>query len=214
MIQPTDLTSIDVIQNLIFLPEDYINNEEIESFESMIKNQYINFNNLGVNFMNNLPQSYKLEIYGNMIEYVSDNYLSIIDFDSSAILPEKLLYVGDKIYQLLCIDCYNTILPNFLNRIDCNSIESFDLAIRLKYKNNYNLIKVNILKTIKSVIEGLLKLQDIDLKIRDDELYKNLLHKYSYYIELIDFGDPERFVNNYLRPMLFKNFESIIWRIT
>ena len=214
MIQSIDLNSIDSPSNLISLPDNFIDSEQLEEFNNLVEKQYINFDNLGINYVDDLPIPYKLEIYGNMLDYASENYLSIVDYDACSVAPEKLLYVGDKVYKLLCIDSFNTIAPNFLNRNDCISIEGFNLLLKVKYKNNYNLMKVSILKTIQSLIDGLLRLPEMDLKIREDNMYKNLLRKYSYYIELIDFGDAEKFINNYLNPMVIKNFESILWRIT
>ena len=49
MIQPIDTNSIDNINNLIIIPNDFINDEELETNEDIIKDQYINFNNMGIN---------------------------------------------------------------------------------------------------------------------------------------------------------------------
>lgn len=214
MPQPIDLNTVDSPQVLMYLPSDYISSEEIYESDDVIKNQYINFNNLGVNIVTSLQDKIKMEIYSNILEYANDNYLSIVDYDACAILPQKRYDVGEKIYTLLCVDFFNTILPNFLNKNNCISIENFDSLFKHKYKNNFNTFKNNILKTIKSIIDGLLRLQEINPKVRDDLMYKKLLEKYTYYIELIDFGESERFITNYVRPVLSKNFESILWRLS
>ena len=147
-----------------------------------------------------------------MLDYVNDNYMSIVDFDSSIILPQKLLETGNFVYNFICVDCYNTIIPNFLNYANCNSLESFDSLIQNKFRGDYSLVKANLVKIIKNIIDELLKLQRIDASVQTDEMYQKLLFKFSYYMELVDFGDTEKFTNNYIRPLLTKNIDSILWR--
>ncbi len=215
MINVIDLNSIDVPENLspALIPDNFINYEELSASENIIKEQYINFENLGIDLMVNIKDEFKQEIYANMIEYVNENYLCIADYDAVLRLPQKLLETGDLIYNFICVDFYNTILPNFLILTNCISLENFDALIRNKYKNNYAVVKTHLVKTIKNIIEGLLKLQRIDPTIQGDESYKKMIMKYTYYMDITDFGDTERFINNYVRPLLVKNFNSILWRI-
>ena len=212
MIQPIDFNSVDSVYNLTTIPDNFMSDEDLETNEEVIQNQYINFNNLGVNLIDNLDSIYKSNIYANMLDYVNDNYLSIVDFDSSVILPQKLMETGNYIYNFVTIDCYNTILPNFLNHMNCNSLDGFDSLIQNKFKSDYSLVKANLVKIIKNVTDELLKLQRIDTSVQKDEMYQKLLFKFSYYMELVDFGDTEKFVNNYIRPLLVKNIDSILWR--
>lgn len=213
MIQPIDMNAIDSIYNLTFIPNDFINDEELEMNEDIIKDQYIDFNNMGINLIDNIDSQYKSNIYANMLDYINDNYMSIVDLDSSAILPQKLLETGNFIYNFLCVDFYNTILPNFLNHTNCNSLDGFDSLIQNKFRGDYSLVKANLVKIIKNVIDELMKLQRIDTSIQKDDMYQKLLFKFSYYMELADFGDTEKFVNNYIRPLLIKNMDQILWRI-
>ena len=213
MIQPIDMNSIDNINNLIIIPDNFINIEELEMNEDIIRDQYINFNNMGINFIDNIDKSFKLNIYSNMLNYINDNYLSIVDLDSSMILPQKLIETGNHIYNFVCVDCYNTIIPNFLNHTKCNTLDGFDSLIQNKFHGDYTLVKANLVKIIKNIVDELIKLQRIDLTVQKDEMYQKLLFKFSYYMELVDFGDTELFVNNYIRPLLIKNMDSILWRI-
>ena len=216
MINPIDTNSIDVVDNIspILIPNNYNDYEQIEAVEETIKDQYIKFENLGVNLLINSPNdNFKYEILANMINYVNENYLNISDFDADIILPEKLMETGITIYQFLCIDCYNIIIPRFLSINNCYTLDGFDIMIKNRYKNNYSIVKANLVKTIKGVIDELTKLQLIDRTIQNDTQYKSMLMKFAYYVELVDFGDTEKFINNYFRPLLSKNFDSILWRI-
>lgn len=213
MIQPVDFNDIDVIENVIIMPNNFINNEELEMNEEIIKDQYINFNNLGINLIENIDKTYRADIYANMLDYINDNYLSIVDLDSSTILPQKLIETGNFIYNFICVDCYNTIIPNFLNSMNINTLDGFDSLIQNKFHGDYSIVKANLVKIIKNIVDELLKLQRIDANVQKDKMYQNLLFKFSYYMELVDFGDTEMFVNNYMRQLLVKNLDSILWRI-
>ena len=56
MIQPIDFNSIDNISNMINIPENFVNYEELEANEEVIKDQYINFNNMGINLIDNIDR--------------------------------------------------------------------------------------------------------------------------------------------------------------
>lgn len=213
MIQPIDLNDIDSVKNLVNIPVNFIDSEVLTATEEIIEDQYVNFNNMGINFINDIDKDLHQDIFADMLEYINDNYLSIVDYDTTNILPQKLSEIGNIVYTFICVDCYNTIIPNFLNSTNCNDLDSFDLLIQNKYRGDYSLIKTNLVKIIKTIVDELLKLQRIDVSVQNDEIYQKLLSKFSYYVELVDFGDTERFVNNYIRPLLIKNMDSILWRM-
>jgi len=213
MIQPIDFNDINDIKTIAIVPENFVDYQELVSNEEVIKDQYVNFNNMGINLLDNIDKLYTSDILVNMLEYVNSNYLSIVDFDSSIILSQKLLETGNYIYNFICVDAYNTIIPNFLNYTNCNSLESFDSLIQNKFRGDYSLVKANLVKIIKTIVDELLKLQRIDISVQSDEMYQKLLFKFSYYMELVDFGDTEMFTNNYIRPLLIKNIDSVLWRI-
>jgi len=212
MIQPIDLNDIDDIKNVAIVPLNYIDYLELEANEGVIIDQYENFNNMGIDLITNIDKTFISDIYLNMLDYVNDNYMSIVDLDGSIILPQKLLETGNFVYNFICVDCYNTIIPNFLNYANCNSLESFDSLIQNKFRGDYSLVKANLVKIIKNIVDELLKLQRIDASVQTDVMYQKLLFKFSYYMELVDFGDTEMFTNNYIRPLLTKNIDSILWR--
>ncbi len=213
MIQNVDMNDIDSIENVMIVPNNFVKYEELEASENIIKEQYVYFNNMGVDLISNIDKLFIPDIFYNMLEFVNETYLSITDYDTSIILPQRLLEIGHLVYDFVCVDCYNTIIPNFLNHINCNSLDTFDHIIQYKYRGDYALIKANLVKTIKTIIDELLKLQRIDSSVQTDMMYQKLLFKYTYYMELVDFGDTEMFINNYVKPLLLKNIDSILWRI-
>jgi len=100
MIQSTDLNDIDSIKNVMIVPPNFVNYEELEANEEVIKDQYINFNNLGVDLISNIDKTFLPDIYANMLDFVNETYLSITDFDTSTVLPSKLMETG-KLYMNL-----------------------------------------------------------------------------------------------------------------
>jgi len=199
--------------DVLIKPSNFINYEELIATEEVIKNQYINLNNLGIDLISNINDSYINKIYSNMLNFINETYLPITDYDSAMILPIRMIDIGKHVYNFICIDCYNTIIPNFLNHMNCNSLESLDNLIQIKFKGDYSLVKANLVKVVKNIVDELLNLQRIDPTVQTDKMYQELLFRYSYYIELVDFGEMEMFINNYIKPLLIKNIESILWRI-
>jgi hypothetical protein len=72
--------------------------------------------------------------------------------------------------------------------------------------------KASFATAINSVLERLQNLQKIRKAVIKDENYQFLMTKYKYYIELVNYGETNRFLENYIRPVLYKNFSEIIWR--
>lgn len=210
-----DLNSIDSIDTIHpnLLPDNLIRFDDLQEAETVIKDQYINFNNLGINYFNYINNEFKQEILSNMLNYVNEKFLNVGDFDSCIELPNRVEEIGDYIYNFICVDSFNTILPNFLSLTKCNSLEDFDNLIRIKYQGNYSFVKANLIKTVKSIIDELIKLQLIDKSVQQDTMYQKILTKYKYYLDLVDFGDTELLTEKYIRPLLSKNFDLIIWRL-
>jgi hypothetical protein len=210
-----DITTLDSAEHAVVLQDNYMDRDLLNTFEDALKQQYINLDNLGIDLLENFNISntdYKVEIYQNMLDYVNENYAAIVDFDAAMTSVQKLFEVGDYVYKFICVDCFNTVLPKFISSIDCIDISTFDSIIRTKFNYTYSTVKASLLKCVKSSSEELIKLQKIDPTVVNDAKYLRLVNRYSYYIELVDFGDTERFLNNYIRPVLSKNFAQILWR--
>lgn len=201
-----DLNTFDSPGNVI---NNFQNFEEFMFMKEKIFNQITQFDNFGIDFIKEIEdQNVKIEILRDIILYVNDNYLDIVDIDNILSSENFILEMGYYIYLFLVMDCYNSILPNFVkitNIIDYNQIDYY-----LRYKSNN--IKPILLKSVQLIIEPLLKLQNIDPSIIKDVKYKAFLKRITYGLDLLDYGQINNFVNNFMIPVLRKHFEQIMWR--
>jgi hypothetical protein len=214
--QEVDLNSIDTLGSstrINFIPrEEIIDFDKLEQIEEPIKNQYMNFESLGVDFIKDVPDNYLQIIFRNLIEYVNENYTAITEYDAVVSSSQKLLQVGRYIYSFICIDTPFNILPNYLAKIDCFTIDQFDSYLKNRLNNDSSKFKASFISSIKSVLDRLNNLQKIKQAVSRDKNYQFLLTKYTYYIELVNYGDTDRFLYDYIKPVLYKNFAEIFWR--
>lgn len=206
-----DYSQIDNPGNLVRLPygEPNIDWEELQGANEVVKRQYIEFQNLGVDMLKTVPDNYKPAIFKDMVMYVHEMYTPIADIDNVLFFNQRLMEIGDIVYKFICIDAYNAVIPNFLSKIGCSSVEQFDILISKRFNNDFSLVKASILKTIKETLENLMRLRTVDQTIGTDKSYQDTIKKYTYFIELVDFGSTDRFVNNYVRPVFAKNEAEI-----
>jgi len=97
----------------------------------------------------------------------------------------------------------------FLALINCNSREEFNFIINNKIKDTF---KNKFILIIKNYLDQLFKLSNIDAEIKKDKQWKNIIKKFSYYIDLIEFGLQDQFTENYIFPLVNKHFEELTWR--
>ena len=209
-----DLNSMDTFHastNASF-PNQELDHDEMEELEEPIINQYKYFESLGADLTVEIPSEYLVHIFPRLIDYVNENYLSIIDYDTVVVSPTKAIQIGKLIYSFICLDNYFNILPNYLKRIESYTIDQFDKYFQNKLNNDPAKLKASYIGSIKSVVDRLQNLQKLRTTVKTDRNYNNLLNKYTYYIELVNFGDSERFLFNYVRPVLMKHFDDILWR--
>jgi len=208
----TEVDSIDQMSELSAIQNNLIDVEVFDQLNISIKNQYINFQNLGVDLLKNIKDPKILEyILNEFTQYVNDYITPITDiydntYDNSTL---KL-----RVYSFICIDCYLTITPSFLEAIkvfDYNSFESYYINV-LKSDSSY--FKANFVKIIKNIKTNIEKLKTLDESIKNDRNYQELLNKYTFYLQLMNFGNIENFLENYFKPMLSTNENDIIWRIS
>jgi len=196
---------------MVYPPPDYIDMEEYIERKNVIFSQLQDLDNLGSNFLKDIEEGgIKDKIYRDIIDYTRDNYLEI--FDKDYILNStQLNQTASMIYQFLCVDGFNIIIPKILEQTDVQSIQQFDRLL-FHNNNNYNYIKKHMVNNVGDVLKNLQKLKKLDHVIAEDEQYKNLINRFGNYLELIDFSDCEKLTTNYIRPLLNKYFPQLLWR--
>jgi len=206
-----DLNMIDNIGNVVYPPPDYLDMEEYIERKSVIFSQVQDLDNLGSNLLKDIEEGdIKDKIYRDIIEYTKNNYLEIIDRDY-ILNSAQLNQTANMIYQFLCVDGFNIIIPKILEQTDIQSVQQFDRLL-IHNRSDYNYIKKHMTNNIGDVLKNLLKLQKLDHVIAEDEQYKSLVNRFGNYLELIDFSDCEKFTENYFRPILNKYFPQLLWR--
>lgn len=211
-----DLQSIDHINhtiNPILIGNEYVDHDMLNENQQIIKNQYKKFNDLGKNLFTDIELSYKKILAQELIEYINSNYVSIIDIDETTISTNRLIEISELVYKFICVDCYNVIIPNYLNQTNCFDLNQFDIYFKNNLNNDISNFKTSFLKTINTIIGEFTALEKLDSSVRSDENYKEILKRYGFYMELINYGDSYNFLFNYFRPVFLKNKDDIIWRI-
>lgn len=192
---------------------DLIDREQLEIYRERLKDQYIDLNNLGKDLISDIDVKYLPFLYSEMLEYVNDNYVSIINIDESQFSDNVLYEVGEYVYKFICIDCFNSTIPKYLDKIGCVSLDQFEIYFKTSLNDEVSNFKTSFIKIINETINELLKLQTIDKNVSSDINYKLLLKRYGFYSELINYGDSSDFLNNYFIPVLNKNQDDILWRM-
>ena len=214
-----DLNDIDVPENALDsdIHLELRQKELVDIINLNIIKQYKEFENLGQNYLQmfnvDLYATDKERIFTDMLYYINNNFISIADIDNLDTNFERTLVVGNYVYEFICVDCKLSLIPAFLEMMGITTIDEFDQLINLKYLNSPAKFKNDLLQTTQITIDQLIKLQAISPIVKDDPNYQKMLGKYYYYQELIDYGDGEMFLNNYVRPVLNKYHSDIIWKL-
>jgi len=187
--------------------------DKYESVNEMLKNQYIEFENLGINILEDVNNKQVINaVLSDFVDYFHNSISPIMDYQKSQINGD-IEDIGLKVYKFLCIDCYLTIIPRFLDEQKLFTITEFERyyhdTLNLKSSN----FKANFVKSIQDLYKNIKKLESLDKTIKNDENYKELIEKYKFYIDLMNFGNIDNFLNNYFRPVLLKNGKDMMWRI-
>ena len=214
-----DVVDVDDPKNILSseIHQKLHQNELVSIVASNIKKQYEKLENLGQNYMQmfetDLLDDDKVQILSDLVVYVNRNYLSIVDLDNLDGDTQRMLVAGIYIYSLICVDSYASLIPALMEHVGVTSIEDFDKLINTTYLNNPSKFKTDFLSTIQITIEQLLKLQKITPDVKNDIQYQKLLGKFYYYQELIEFGDCEMFLQNFIRPVISKYSSDFIWKL-
>ena len=179
----------------------------LDQLNTIIKKQYINFENLGSNLLTHITNPYKQLILDDLITFYNTNYSPL------AIELHNSTDLGLKLYSFICIDFYNTILPSFLEHNNLNSYNEFDAYLRIKMKYDMDSIKSKFSKIINDIILKFNNLEKLDKFISKDKNFIDIINKYTFYQLLFNMTDMQLFLENYIVPTFIKNEEDTIWKI-
>ncbi len=214
-----DVVDVDDPKNILSpeVHQELHQNELVGIISGNIRKQYEHLESLGQNYLqmfeNELGDGDKVQILSDLVAYVNKNYLSIVDLDNLDGDTERLLTAGSYIYSLICVDSYASLIPALMELVGVTSVDDFDRLINTIYIDNPGKFKTDFLSTIQMTIEQLLKLQKITPDVKNDQQYQKILGKFYYYQELIDFGDCEMFLQNFIRPVISKYSTDFIWKL-
>ena len=195
-----DLTTTDSFQTLSTnINKTFIDPDEYNNLYTQVFNQIESFENLGNDLLKNVDDVFlKRKLFTTLIEYADDNYLNISDIDNILISNIFIDEIGYYIYLFLSVDCFNSIFPNFIKICQITSFDQFEKYIQT---NEYITIKNKLLKSIRLIIEPLLRLQNLDPSVTKDIKYQAFLKRLTYHIDLLDYGHPQKFIENYMIPI-------------
>ncbi len=193
--------------------EELINPDYLERVNDLIKSQYLNFDNMGINLIEKIDNKYQEIILDEFFDFTNESYTSIADIQVEILTKNRYL-IGRKVYQFICVDFYSTILPSFLENNKINSFNQFEKYLMNRIKKDYGKLKGELIKILQKIYNNIKKIETIDKNVNKDPQFKEILNRYSFYIRLINFGDITNFIHNYWIPMFQKNEADFIWKIS
>lgn len=210
----SDLQEIESIENLPKREQrNFLDYDKYYAVDEMLKNQYIEFENLGISVLDEVDDDEVIKrLMTEFAEYFHINISSIVNYEENE-LDGSIDKLGKKVYKFLCIDCYLTLIPRFLEELKIYTISEFDRYYYQTLNGNVDKFKANFVRSIQSMCKNIKQLEKLDKTIKNDSNYMELINKYEFYIKLMNFGNIENFLNNYFRPVLSKNENDIAWRI-
>jgi hypothetical protein len=167
-----------------------------EELEDSLKSQYMEFENLGYNFMADYDQNALTpEILNDMIDYIDNSYLGI-EYKYQISDGDRNTYtLGPMLYEILFVDMVKFILPSMMKEINTRDISD------IKKLEPNGKFKFTILSVIKNTLEGLQKAREIG---GSNQKSANTVVKYSFCLDLFD-ADLEDFVENFIIPVCNNN---------
>jgi hypothetical protein len=210
-----DLNDIDSINSsdLVEAKHDAeeFNRQEYNIYKTMVESQYIDFDNLGVNYLKTIPnRSVRFRILQDFVEYTHKNYLQIPNYESFH--EQDVQKFGEYIYNFICVDLINSVLPKFFQEIGGNTEDIVLMVFEQFRRAEYIPFKNKLIESITGIIKNLNKLGELHSKISSDSRFKFTVKKYGYYLDLVDFSNPKMLFENLIEPISRKYMFEIFIR--
>jgi hypothetical protein len=166
--------------------------EKREQLNLSIKDQYQNFNNLGINLLDNDNDVILSDNnIADMIDFVNANYITVNNIDYIIVTAKSIQVVGRYLYELICIDLLNDIIPRILTTYKLSTVDLLS--------TDHDKIKEYL---IQITMDKIIAMRDI-LSDTNNVNIKMMLYKWSFYLDLFD-NDLETFRNEVLTPIIIK----------
>lgn len=199
---------------LILNDKQYFDRDVYEELKQDLELQYIDFGDLGINKLEDVDYIYKERLYNDFIDYVVDTYMPISNYEETKFSTNKLIKIGDLLYSFLIIDCYNIFIPNYLEDKNLVDIDSFNKYFSTTLNSDPALFRNSFVSVIDKILKKFFALKSLYDGIDKDDNYRIYIENFAYYLELLNFCNPELFLDNYFRPVLSINGADLLERIT
>ncbi|MBC8427583.1 MAG: hypothetical protein H8D97_01690 [Proteobacteria bacterium] len=171
-----------------------------DELDASIKEQYIEFNNLGYNFINDYSIDVLTpELLIDMIEFIDNNFIGV-EFLGQINDHDRNTYIfGPMLYEILFVDMIKFILPNLMKKLETRDPND------IKYLDPPDL-RFKLIEVVKDILEGLQKTREFG-DGKNQKIAREIV-KYSFCLDLFD-ADLEDFLENYIIPVI-NNYNTII----
>jgi hypothetical protein len=144
----------------------------LEELKHNITTQFT-FQNLGYNYLDDYDSNIlPIEIFDWIIEYLNDNYIPLDHILSIYNQIDRIKIIGYSLYTILFVDMKNIIIPRLINSNPTIS-------------------------DLKNIIKELIyELKSIDSILNENTISKQILLKYSIFLDYID-SDTREFEEKY-----------------
>lgn len=168
--------------------------------QEQIEYQYIELENLGIDYIGS--NIIKDELYIDFISYVDESYIPIINIQNIFDNAVHLQVIGKNLYEILCVDIINDIIPKTLKYLDIQNSYEMELL-------DQSFIKNGLFNVGKSRLINLKKIIEINI---NNTIISNEIIKCGLFIDLID-NNIESFLENYIIPVS-KKYASVFYSKT
>jgi hypothetical protein len=172
-----------------------------EELENSLKEQYMNFENIGHNFLNDYDSNQITpEILIGMMNYIDDNIIGIEFMNQIDDHDRNTYTLIPMLYELLYVDSVTFILPNLMKEIGTKDPND------IKYLEPRDL-KFKLLNVIRKSLIGFEDVRKLGSGLGNNKI-DNEIFKYGYAVDLFD-NDLEDFMENYIIPVV-NNYNTAI----
>jgi hypothetical protein len=162
------------------IKNDDIENEQVyqDEIRELIRDQYVYFNNLGINYLNN--NYVKNDTLMEMLEYVNNNIVPIVNYEYLIENEKSTNYIGRFIYSFIVIDLIDKLLPGICRLKEFSTCRDLLLIDNADVYSGLNIVINNLYKKYETLQH---KFKDAKNKYLEFT-YKDIV-KFTFYSDFI-----------------------------